>query len=527
MPKDDLAADWSRAELPMQETAALRQALAEASLPTLLMVYVHLNRDEAMLQRFAPFIHPAMSGQPTVIPQADAEILRDRLLDVLTRPGAASEEPLPHALMQKMMTVCVGEPVDDEFVPLLLDQMGLELPRPRREDPARAKPPADFRVLVIGAGLSGIAAGIKLGEAGYSYLIIEKNADVGGTWYENSYPGVGVDTPSHFYSYSFEINPDWSTYYPKGKEMLTYFRRVADKYNLRDNIWFETRVVSCVFDEASSVWNVRVRDKQGAESVLQANAVINCHGPVNRWSWPDIPGFEDFKGSKMHTAGWDHDVPIAGQNVAVIGTGASSAQLVPAIAAEARNVTVFMRSKHWVINNPEIGNVVTDGKRWGIAPYPPLPGMVPFPRLLGRRRRSLSERCQGPYLERGAFRVVPKRGRKAMGFVLYAAEVRYSSRSYREADAEFPDLLETDHPRSGVVRRFATGQRCTRGRSDRTHLAALCPHEERSGLSGRRDRLRNRIQCREDAGNARSDRTGRPQPGGGMGRRRPARLSRR
>jgi 4-hydroxyacetophenone monooxygenase len=370
VPKDNAAADWSRPQLPMQDTAELRQALAEASLPTLLMVYVHLSHDEMMLDRFAPFIHPAMSGQPTAIPDADAELLRAKLLDVLTHQSAASDVPLSHNLMQKMMSVCVGEPVEDEFVPLLLDQMGLELPPPRQENLQRPMPPKDFRVLVIGAGLSGIAAGIKLGEAGYSYTIVEKNPDVGGTWYENRYPGVGVDTPSHFYSYSFEINPDWSTYYPRGSEMLTYFRRVADKYHLRDNIRFETRVISCVFDETANVWNVRVRDKHGDESVLQANAVINCHGPVNRWSWPKIPGFEDFQGPKMHTAGWDHDVPLAGRKVAVIGTGASSAQLVPAIAAEAEQVTVFMRSKHWVINNPEIGNVVTEGKRWALRHIP-------------------------------------------------------------------------------------------------------------------------------------------------------------
>jgi 4-hydroxyacetophenone monooxygenase len=368
--KDDIANDWSRPELPIEDSTELQQALMEASLPTLLMVYVHLSRDEAMLDRFAAFIHPAMSGQPTVIPEADATELRAKLRDVLTRPGAASREPLPTALMQRMMTVCVGEPVADEFVPLLLDQMGLDLPPPRRENTERPMPPEDFRVLVIGAGLSGIAAGIKLGEAGYDYVIIEKNRDVGSTWFENSYPGVGVDTPSHFYSYSFEINPDWSTYYPKGNEMLTYFRRVVDKYSLRENIRFETRVLSCVFDEAASIWNVRIRDKHGEESVLRVNAVINCHGPVNRWSWPNIPGFEDFEGPKMHTAGWDNGVLIAGKNVAVIGTGASSAQLVPALAKEAADVTVFQRSKHWVISNPEIGNVVTDGKRWALRHMP-------------------------------------------------------------------------------------------------------------------------------------------------------------
>jgi 4-hydroxyacetophenone monooxygenase len=272
--------------------------------------------------------------------------------------------------MQKMMTIGVGEPVEDEFLPLLLDQMGLGLPKPRRENLARTMPPAGFKVLVIGAGLSGLAAGIKLGEAGYDYVIIEKNPDVGGTWYENTYPGVGVDTPSHFYSFSFAINPDWSHYYPKGREMHDYLLRVADSFDLRKNIQFDSKVLSCIYDEAEKLWHVRVQRKDGAQEVLTANAVINCHGPVNRWSWPKIPGFETFAGPRMHTASWDASVDLKGKKVAVIGTGASSAQLAPAIAPMVDQLTVFMRSKHWVINNPEIGHAVPEPVKWALRHIP-------------------------------------------------------------------------------------------------------------------------------------------------------------
>lgn len=370
MARDDLQVGMGKRTLPLADSEELRNALADAEVHTALMVYVHLTHDEDMLQAFAPHIRPMNSGQPEQFPEELVADLKQRLHAVLTTAGAAKPGPLPRDLMQRMMSVGVGEPVEDEFIPLLLEQMGFEKPVPRKLQPERKASPSGFRVLVIGAGLTGMVAGIKLAEAGYEYVIIEKNPDVGGTWFENIYPGVGVDTPSHFYSYSFELNPDWNHYYPKGRDMQSYFLRVADKYDLRRNIRFETKVVSCVFDEAAGLWAVTVQKKDGGTEVLHANAVINAHGPVNRWSWPDIPGLDGFQGEIMHTAGWKADASIKGKRVAVIGTGASSAQLVPAIAPEAAEVTVFQRSKHWVLYNPELGKEVTEDTKWALRHIP-------------------------------------------------------------------------------------------------------------------------------------------------------------
>lgn len=370
MARDDAEIGMGKRALPLANSAELRQALDEANVHTMLMVYVHVTHDEAMLDAFAPHIRPMHSGQPEQIPDELVADLKQRLLTALTTDGAAKAGPLPRALMQRMMSVGVGETVEDEFVPLLLEQMGFEKPVPRKLLPERKVNTDGFRVLVIGAGLTGLVAGIKLEEAGYDYVIIEKNPDVGGTWYENVYPGVGVDTPSHFYSFSFELNPDWNHYFPKGRDMQSYFLRVADKYDLRRNIQFETKVVSCVFDEDAGLWAVAVRRKDGSEEVLRANAVINAHGPVNRWSWPKIPGLDDFNGEVMHTAGWKSGVDLKGKRVAVIGTGASSAQLVPAIAPEVAELTVFQRSKHWVLFNPELGKEVTENTKWALRHIP-------------------------------------------------------------------------------------------------------------------------------------------------------------
>lgn len=355
--------------LPIRDHDGLRIALAEANVPTLLMVYVQYTHDVGMLDRFAPFICSPYAQQPVSPPPELEADLRAKLFDLLTQSPPPEDRPLPPDLMRRMMSVNVAEPVDAEFVPMLLDQMGFEIPAPRLDQPGR-KRPAGFKVLVIGAGMTGILAGIKLAEAGYDHVIIEKNADVGGTWFENTYPGVGVDTPSHFYSFSFEINPEWNHYHPKGHDMQAYLLRVAGKYGIRDRTIFNTKVVSCRYDEQAGLWRVTTRHQDGTETVIDANAVINAHGPLNRWQMPNIPGLDSFAGPAMHTAAWDNDVDLTGKKVVMIGTGASGHQLAPAIAPIVDHLTIFQRSRHWVIRNPEIARTVSDGVKFALRHIP-------------------------------------------------------------------------------------------------------------------------------------------------------------
>lgn len=360
--------DDAQRQLPIQQHEQLQKVIAALDVPTALMTLIHLTRDESFLDRFQPHLRSPMEG-PSEIPAAlDAE-LRSRLFEVLASDVPVHTEPLTQDLFIKMASISVGEPVTEEFVPLLLEQMGFEKPMPRKEIPNRPLPSTDFNVLVIGAGLTGLLAGIKLREAGYNYRIIEKNPDIGGTWFENVYPGVGVDTPSHFYSYSFAQNPNWSDYHPKGNEMQQYLLAVTDHFKLRSDITFETKVISCIFNEDSGKWRVTVQGPNG-EQVIEANAVINAHGPVNRWSWPKLPGFDSFKGVKMHTAGWDPKVDIAGKRVALIGTGASAGQLGPAIADKVGHLTVYQRSKHWVLYNPAYAAKVSEETKWALQHIP-------------------------------------------------------------------------------------------------------------------------------------------------------------
>lgn len=354
----------------LPQSAELEQALQEANVPTLLAAYVHLTHDRAFLEQFAPHIRPAFSQVPTAIPEDLIDELRDRMRRLLTTGEGAAASPPDDALAQRIMTVTVGEDVADEFLELVYDQCGFRPWVDRSSLPGRKDAPAGFKVLVIGAGMTGMAAAIKLREAGYDHVVIEKNPEVGGTWYENRYPGVGVDTPSHFYSFSWEIWPDWQHYHPHGADMQAYMLSVADKYDLRKSIRFNTTVETLVFDEKTGTWTVTVRKPDGTTEDLVVNAVINGHGPVNRYKWPDIAGLDGFKGTLVHTANYPADLDLAGKRVAVIGTGASAAQLIGAIAPQVASLNVYMRSKHWVIHNPEIAHEVSEGMKWALTNIP-------------------------------------------------------------------------------------------------------------------------------------------------------------
>ncbi|MCV7228374.1 flavin-containing monooxygenase [Mycolicibacterium komossense] len=203
----------------------------------------------------------------------------------------------------------------------------------------------DYEVVVVGAGLGGIGAGIALQRKGiHDFVIIDKWDRVGGTWHANTYPGVAVDIPSLIYSFSFEQRGDWSRIFAPGEELRDYADDVVDKYGLREKLRLSTMIVSARFDEQNSIW--RLATASGAE--ITGRYVAMAIGGLERPKMPEIPGIDEFGGTLMHTALWDHDVALAGKRVAVIGTGATSLQLVPAIVEEVDHLTVFQRTPIWV-----------------------------------------------------------------------------------------------------------------------------------------------------------------------------------
>ena len=201
-------------------------------------------------------------------------------------------------------------------------------------------------VLIIGAGFSGLCMGIKLLEAGMnSFLIIEKSADIGGTWWDNRYPGCACDIPSHLYSFSFEPSTEWTRMYPGQQEIHAYLKRCVEKYALSSYIRLNTRFHEAVWDEAAGEWHATTQD--GAR--IRARVLVSGMGALHVPHYPEIKGLDRFQGPAFHSSNWDHGVDLAGKNVAVIGTGASAIQFVPQIAPRVGKLHLFQRTAPWIV----------------------------------------------------------------------------------------------------------------------------------------------------------------------------------
>ncbi|RZK00558.1 MAG: FAD-dependent oxidoreductase [Novosphingobium sp.] len=341
----------------------------------LLLVYTHLSGDESLLDRFRPHIKGAWSFEVDIPEHLQAE-LRAKVTATF-REYAANDRPLPPApdaeRLQRMCDVAVGQVVPPEYLPMVLEELNFGT-GDAKSVPWRKPVPREvldrYHVLVIGAGYSGLAMAIKLKEAGIPFTVVEKNDDVGGTWYENSYPGVAVDTPNHFYSYSFRTSSDWDHYFAQGPEIIDYIRTVYREADLADHMRFEQEVVRAVWDDDGQVWAVTIRRKDGSEYQLTVNALVSGTGLSNRPSIPDIPGLEDFRGPSFHSARWDHSLDLAGKRIVQIGTGASGMQLGPKVAEVAGHLTIFQRSPHWARPNPLLYAEVSDGLKWGLEHVP-------------------------------------------------------------------------------------------------------------------------------------------------------------
>ena len=205
-----------------------------------------------------------------------------------------------------------------------------------------------LRFVIIGAGMAGLLAGIRLKQRGDTdFTIYEKGDGVGGTWRENHYPGLACDTPAHSYTYSFATNPEWSAYYAPGPEIRTYFEGVAGHHDLKKQIVFNSEVVSCRF--VGGRWKIMTRD--GREDV--ADVVVAATGVLHHPKLPDIPGIEDFAGPRFHSARWDHSVPLDGKRIGVIGNGSTGVQIVSALAKSAGQLVHFQRSPQWIMPCPD------------------------------------------------------------------------------------------------------------------------------------------------------------------------------
>jgi len=204
---------------------------------------------------------------------------------------------------------------------------------------------AHTRIAIVGSGFSGLGMAIKLKEAGIEdFTIFERAQEIGGTWRDNTYPGCQCDVPSNLYSFSFAPNPNWTRTFPLQPEIQQYLRDVADRFGIRPYVRFGHSLETATWDEDERLW--RVETSQGSYT---ANFLVSGIGGLSEPAFPDIPGLGDFKGAMFHSAQWDHDHDLAGERVAVIGTGASAIQFVPKIQPQVSKLKVFQRTAPWVM----------------------------------------------------------------------------------------------------------------------------------------------------------------------------------
>ncbi|MGV0807921.1 flavin-containing monooxygenase [Mycolicibacterium setense] len=347
--------------------ADIAAALEQVSIPTLLLSLVHITGDPRFIREFKQaglFLNEVQGFMSEEDKARVREVALPVIADYRDR-GCPAPEPLPAELVREMLDWAACEPVDDDNVPLMLEELDLEGVDPRR--PTTLEDTDGFRVVVIGCGESGVLAGVRLKQADIDFTIVEKNAGPGGTWWENSYPGARVDVANHFYCYSFEPSNHWDHFFAEQPELRQYFRDVVDRHHLEPHIRWNTEVLSAGWD--GELWNVTVRSAAGTET-LKANAVITAVGQLNRPQIPDFPGAETFAGPAFHSAAWDHDVDVTGKRVALIGAGASGFQIAPAIADKVEHLTVFQRTAQWMFPNPMYHERVADGVRWAMEHLP-------------------------------------------------------------------------------------------------------------------------------------------------------------
>lgn len=223
------------------------------------------------------------------------------------------------------------------------------------------------RVLIVGSGFSGIGAAVRLKQAGVQdFVIVERAEDLGGTWRDNTYPGLCCDIPSHLYSYSFELNPSWKRGFADGSEILEYLRDTAVKHGVTDHIRYGHEVTAATWQESESTWRVET-----TRADFEADFVIFASGALSNPMIPEIPGRESFEGSQFHSATWDHDYELSGKRVAVIGTGASAIQFVPQIQPLVESLTVFQRTPPWIV--PRLDH---DTRAWEKRMLTRIPGLA-------------------------------------------------------------------------------------------------------------------------------------------------------
>lgn len=282
--------------------------------------------------------------------------------------GAPDRDPLvlDDDAFQALATAMTGIPVARRSLPFAREQGGFTSFQPTIRRTRTA--PADFKVLIIGAGMAGVTMAVAARHAGFDFEVLEKEAGVGGVWFKNRYPGIGVDTHSKYYSLSFEVNAAWTNSHPTGEEFREYLDDVARKHDVLDKFTFGADVTGMEWDESRNIWTVTY-SKGGEQLTTTASAIVTAAGYLTNPAVPNVPGIETFAGESFHSSEWDEEYDFTGKRVAIVGTGCTSVQIVDALAPKIESLVLFQRQPHWVLP-PVVESRVPENERWMLMNVP-------------------------------------------------------------------------------------------------------------------------------------------------------------
>ncbi|MDG2114947.1 MAG: NAD(P)/FAD-dependent oxidoreductase, partial [Actinomycetota bacterium] len=352
------------------EQQLFTDAVAAANIPTLLMILVQMTGETHWLDApYAPQRHGGMGDNDSggLNEEHQTEVREAALEAILAwRAGRPLSMPNPsEEMLVRMLSVAMGETVPAEYGEFTAAQLG----QTKFLDHEPYSLPDGFGVLIIGAGVSGLCAAINLQMAGVPFQVIERNSTVGGVWLENRYPGAGVDTPNHLYSFSF-AEYDWEKYFCLRDELWAYLQHVCDEFGVREHIRFDTSVERVEYNAAEQRWYARIVNPDGSIETIDANIVISAAGMFNPPVEPDIEGLDSWSGERWHTARWPENASIADKRVAIIGNGASCMQTGPEIQNDVESLTIYQKSNHWAAPFEGFRKVVPDPLRFLLREVP-------------------------------------------------------------------------------------------------------------------------------------------------------------
>ena len=331
---------------------------AAAEVHPLLCAVAHLTGDLSLLRPdLGPDQAQLLVPGRGLSPEQEAEARALAAAAFLGRAGDGVRPGPPGTdVLRRIFGFLVGEGATEQWAPFLTEELALGGTDPRAPSWSVREGEGGFRCAVVGAGASGLAAAHRLRQAGVEVTVYEKNAEVGGTWLENVYPGCRVDVPNQLYSFSFAQTNDWVSRFSAQPDLLAYLEGLAKELGLGECIRFSAEVTEARFDNERATWVLTVR--QGGEEREEEpfDAVVCAVGQLNRPSFPAIAGREDFAGPSFHSAAWDDSVELAGRRVAVIGTGASAAQFVPCVVDEVEHLDVYQRTPPWLLPTDNYGD---------------------------------------------------------------------------------------------------------------------------------------------------------------------------